>query len=305
MGSQLLVLNVFKRLFSAPLDMVFIVDGLGLVGSQTFKVLKDFVKRIIHAFIVSAQSTRVGFAQITDSGHVDFNLDQYNELQALDRAIDAVPLKAGSKRYAGVSVVKAYTSIFQTTGRRGLVPRVLVVITTGRFEDDVASVGNDLRNQKVNTLVVNVGENTDKLQGVQLATSPAQSFAEEDIANLQSVVKGVVERINKGICIFVDVPSVIISVLLYYFQLFYYCYQDLGMTAGRVESTDGLTTGGVSSTAELEKGERLGETEGIPNTPPLKGSSASDGPGVIHCKWKKIAEIRILVTFARTLDQKS
>ena len=55
------------------------------------------MKQITHAFIVSNQATRVGFAQITDLGHIDFTLDQYNEMQTLDAAIDAVPLKAGNK----------------------------------------------------------------------------------------------------------------------------------------------------------------------------------------------------------------
>ena len=187
--------------------MVFIVDGLESVGSQTFKVLKDLVKRVIHAFIVSAQSTRVGFAQITDSGHVDFNLDQYNEMQTLDTAIDAIQLKAGNKRNAGVSIVKAFTSVFQTTGRRGLVRRVLVVVTTGRSEDDVGVVGEDLRTRKIISVVVNVGENADKPQGLQLATTPAHNFAEDDVANLQSVVGGVVERINKGVCCTMDTPN--------------------------------------------------------------------------------------------------
>ena len=180
--------------------MVFIVDGFGLVGSQTFKVLKDFVKQIMHAFIISTQSTRVGFAQITESGHVDFNLDEYSDVQELDDAIDAIPLKGGDKRLARQSVAIAYTSIFQTTGRRGLVPRVLITVTTGKSEDDVGLVGQDLRKQKIVSIVVSVGENVDKSQGIQLATTPEHSFAPDDVAKLPPVVQDVVERINKGLC---------------------------------------------------------------------------------------------------------
>jgi collagen type XIV alpha len=194
------VVNVLQLLILAPLDMVFIVDGFGLVGSQTFKVLKDFVKQIMHAFIISTQSTRVGFAQITESGHVDFNLDEYSDVQELDDAIDAIPLKGGDKRLARQSVAIAYTSIFQTTGRRGLVPRVLITVTTGKSEDDVGLVGQDLRKQKIVSIVVSVGENVDKPQGIQLATTPEHSFAPDDVAKLPPVVQDVVERINKGLC---------------------------------------------------------------------------------------------------------
>jgi hypothetical protein len=50
------------------------------------------------------------------------------------------------------------------------------------------------------------------------------------------------------------------------------------MTAGKVGPTDGLATGAVSSTAEQ------GQVEGITVTSPKKEPSASDGPGIIHCK---------------------
>jgi collagen type XII alpha len=129
----------------APLDMVFIMDGSKTVGPQPFNFLKEFAKQIMHAFIVSPQAARVGFVQISDSGYVDFNLDQYNEIQALDTAIDAVPLKAGNNRYIGQTVMTAYSSVFQVTGRRGLVPRVAIVVTTGRSSDNVKSVGLSMR----------------------------------------------------------------------------------------------------------------------------------------------------------------
>ena len=76
---------------------------------------------------------------------------------------------------------------------------MLIVTTTGKSEDDVTLVGQDLRNQKIISIVVNVGEYADKPQGIQLATSPAHSFADDDVGNLKSVVGDVVDRINKGI----------------------------------------------------------------------------------------------------------
>ncbi|CAB4043857.1 Hypothetical predicted protein, partial [Paramuricea clavata] len=183
---------------AAPLDMVFVVDGSKTVGSQPFNFLKGFAKQIMHSFIVSTQATRVGFVQISDSGYVDFNLDQYNEMQALDNAIDAVALKAGNRRYIGRSVMTAYTSVFQITGRRGLVPRVAIVITTGKSSDDVRSVGQSLRQQKVSVIVVSIGgQPGKKKQGKQLATSPKHSFVRGDVSKLPTVVINVVDTINR------------------------------------------------------------------------------------------------------------
>ena len=178
--------------------MVFIVDGSKTVGSQPFNFLKDFVKQVMHSFIISKQTTRVGFVQISDTGSVNFNLDQYDEVQALDTAIDAIPLKAGKDRFVGQTVMTAYNNVLQVTGRRGLVPRVAIIITTGKSGDDVKSVGQSLRKQKVSVLVVSVGQAVKKRQGRQLATSPQHSFVRRDISKLPTVLQKLVERINKG-----------------------------------------------------------------------------------------------------------
>ena len=130
-------------------------------------------------------------------------MDQYSDTQALDTAIDALQLKGGNKRYTGQSIAKAYSSVFQITGRRGLVPRVLVAVTTGKSDDDVSLVGQNLKTQKIISIVVSVGENVDEIQGNELATSPAHNFVQDDVANLPGVVEDIVDRINKGMMLYV------------------------------------------------------------------------------------------------------
>ena len=195
--------------------MVFIIDGTKTVGAQPFNFLKEFAKQVMHSFIVSTQSTRVGFVQISDSGHVDFNLDQYDEMQALDKAIDAIQLKAGNRRYIGQTVMTAYTSVFQVTGRRGLVPRVAIVVTTGKSRDNVRSVGQSLRKQKVSVIVVSVGQAVDKKQGKRLATSPKHSFVRGDVSKLPTVIGKVVARINKGLLLLETLAFVWMNLIHY------------------------------------------------------------------------------------------
>ena len=177
------------------------MDGSKTVGPQTFKFLKEFVKQTMHAFIVSTQATRIGFVQISDTGYVDFNLDKYAEMQALDTAIDALTLKAGRKRYIGQTVNTARQSVFATSGRRGLVPRVAIVITTGKSQDNVEEVGRGLRREKMPVIVVSVGQSVKKKQGRQLATSRKHNFVRRDISKLPTVVEKVVNRINEGLLV--------------------------------------------------------------------------------------------------------
>ena len=184
--------------FIAPFDLVFIVDGSKQVGAQTFKLLKDFVKQIVHAFQVTTQATRVGLAEISDTGQLSFNLDQYNEIDLLDKAIDDTNL-AGGSRMTGQAVTSGYASIFKASGRRGLVPQVAVVVVTGKSEDDVASVGESLRKVKLTTIVVSAGQDVDKKQAKDLAASRGDVITKEDVTKLPTVVSRVVFRINKGV----------------------------------------------------------------------------------------------------------
>lgn len=63
------------------------------------------------------------------------------------------------------------------------------------------------------------------------------------------------------------------------------------MTAGKVESAEGLPIDAVSGVAttgktspDLSTTPGLGAVDETPGTPPITGTSASDGPGIIHRK---------------------
>ena len=57
---------------------------------------------------------------------------------------------------------------------------------------------------------------------------------------------------------------------------------DLGMTAGKVQTTGALPPDATSGTSEQEK---LQGNE-IPSTKPAAETSASDGPGITHGKFR-------------------
>ena len=155
------------------------------------------MKQVIHAFQISAQATRIGLAEISDTGLVAFNLDQYNEVEMLDKAIDAAAI-AGGSRMTGQAVTSTYTSIFKGSGRRGLVSQVAITLVTGKSLDDVALVGDSLRRSKVTSIVVNVGQDVDKKQANAFASSRGDVITKEDVTKLPAAVTEVVDRVNKG-----------------------------------------------------------------------------------------------------------
>lgn len=64
-------------------------------------------------------------------------------------------------------------------------------------------------------------------------------------------------------------------------------YLDLGITAGKIQSAGEPPTDSLSGGARPSQAQALGNGDETPSTPAIKGSSASDGPGIIHCKLKK------------------
>lgn len=67
-------------------------------------------------------------------------------------------------------------------------------------------------------------------------------------------------------------------------MLFYACL-DLGVTAGKVqlpEGVSGIPSGPGLSSPDVSSSQGLGGAEETSSAQPTTGTSASDGPGIIH-----------------------
>lgn len=113
------------------MDLIFVLDSSGSVGSSNFITMKDFVTNVTANFEIGPDSTRVGVIRYASSASVVIPLGFYDNNDSL---IDAVNDIAYTDGYTYTDQALALLlSEFNNTARVNQgIPSIAVVITDGK-----------------------------------------------------------------------------------------------------------------------------------------------------------------------------
>merc|ERR1712117_122364 len=115
-----------------PLDLVFVVDGSGSVGSEGFELSKQFVGEVADRFTISASDTRVGIVQFSSSPQEELSLSQGEDIANIHNALNAMThMNGGTSTSAAIE----FTSLNLFTNDRPNAKRVMIVLTDGQSGD--------------------------------------------------------------------------------------------------------------------------------------------------------------------------
>lgn len=213
------------------MDLGFLLDGSGSVnhyGAGNFDKCKEFVKALIHAFVISPDDTRVGVILFSSRSELQFDFAQLQTEQAVEAAIDRIKYP-GYTTKTGAALKMAGERLFNNV--RGGVPRVLIVITDGRAGDDVRAPAEALRNKGVIIFSVGLG-NLRRLRRFQpqLEAMASESIPEHlftaDFPDMMSIVTAIQTnlcRCKKSHLINVYFPDVKIC-FVFFCSSFVYVY---------------------------------------------------------------------------------
>ncbi|KAI8478025.1 Cartilage matrix protein, partial [Branchiostoma belcheri] len=141
-----------------PIDLIFLLDGSGSVGSTNFNKMKAFVKKTVKGFFIGSSNTRVAVMQYSSSQvRQEFALDAHSTLDDLLVGIEEIRYLRG-----GTMTGKALTRLRrqgfqQSNGARKNVPHVAVVVTDGRSSDSVGQAALETRQTGIVLYAVGVG----------------------------------------------------------------------------------------------------------------------------------------------------
>ena len=114
---------------NAGLDIVFVLDASGSVGSSNFVTMKDFVKSIISSFEIGADKTRVGVIRFASSASIVIPLGSVNNASQLNTSIDNIVYTGGGT--ATHLALNLLETAFNNSRASQGVPRVAIVFTDG------------------------------------------------------------------------------------------------------------------------------------------------------------------------------
>uniref|UniRef100_A0AAX7UCA1 Collagen alpha-1(XII) chain n=1 Tax=Astatotilapia calliptera TaxID=8154 RepID=A0AAX7UCA1_ASTCA len=143
----------------AKADLVFLIDGSWSIGDDSFNKVLQFVTSMTAAFdVISPKGMQVSFVQYSDDARTEFKLNTYHDKGIVISALQGVRYRGGNTK-TGIALKHVYEKVFTSdNGMRRNVPKVLVVVTDGRSQDEVKKSAEKLQHSGYSVFVVGVAD---------------------------------------------------------------------------------------------------------------------------------------------------
>ncbi|XP_037836071.1 collagen alpha-1(XIV) chain isoform X2 [Kryptolebias marmoratus] len=195
----------------AKADLVFLVDGSWSIGDDNFmKIIRFLYSTMGSLDLIGPDGTQVAIAQFSDDARTEFPLSSHSNKEALLEAIQKISYKGGNTK-TGRAIKHVKESIFtQAAGARRGVPKVLVVLTDGRSQDDVNKVSKEMQMEGYIIFAIGFAD-ADYGELVNIASKPSDRhvFFVDDL----DAVKKIEEQLITFVCeaATATCPSVLMS----------------------------------------------------------------------------------------------
>ncbi|XP_069845940.1 matrilin-4 isoform X2 [Dipodomys merriami] len=157
-------------------DLVLLVDGSKSVRPQNFELVKRFVNQIVDFLDVSPEGTRIGLVQFSSRVRTEFPLGRYGTAAEVKQAVLAVEyMERGTMTGLALRhMVEHSFSEAQGARPRALnVPRVGLVFTDGRSQDDISMWAARAKEEGIVMYAVGVGKAVEE-ELREIASEPAE-----------------------------------------------------------------------------------------------------------------------------------
>ncbi|XP_060103695.1 collagen alpha-6(VI) chain-like [Heteronotia binoei] len=178
-------------------DLVFLIDGSRSIWPLDFDKMKTFLKELLDQISYN-KNMQVGMAQFSDNYNEEFPLHGNSSKSELQEKISNVSMMKGESTYIGKALKEVKT--FFSPSRRRITRHIqpmLLVITDGESDDEVAQPAEDLRKEGVEIYAIGVGEVKDiTLQ--KIAGSPERKYKIANFPGLKNIKKRITNQMCNG-----------------------------------------------------------------------------------------------------------
>ncbi|XP_063780220.1 matrilin-2 isoform X2 [Pseudophryne corroboree] len=189
-----------RKCGEGPVDLVFIIDGSKSLGEDNFEIVKQFVNGIIDSLEISQKAARVGLVQYSTHVHTEFTMAQYSSAKDMKKAVSQMKYM-GRGSMTGLALKLMYEKSFtETQGARQRslgVPRVAIVFTDGRAQDEVSDWAGRAKQSGITIYAVGVGKAIDEeLQEIASAPQEKHVIHADDFSSMGYIT----EKLKSSIC---------------------------------------------------------------------------------------------------------
>ncbi|KAM4704936.1 matrilin-2 [Rhinophrynus dorsalis] len=189
-----------KRCGDGPVDLVFVIDGSKSLGEDNFEIVKQFVNGILDSLEISQKAARVGLVQYSTHVRTEFTMAQYSTAKDMKKAVSQIKyMGRGSMTGQALKLMyeKSFSEAHGSRPRTMGVPRVAIVFTDGRAQDEVSDWASRAKQNGITIYAVGIGKAIDEeLQ--EIASSPHEKHViyAEDFSSMGYIT----EKLKSSIC---------------------------------------------------------------------------------------------------------
>lgn len=172
------------------------MDGSNSIHEDDFKKMKTFLASIVQDFDVRANRVRIGAAQFSHTYRSEFPLGTFVGKKEISLQIENIQQIFGYTHIgAALQMVGQFFRPDMGSRINTGTPQVLLVLTDGQSQDEVAQAAEDLRHKGIDIYSVGIG-NVDDQQLIQITGTASKKLTVDNFDELQKVKK----RIIRNIC---------------------------------------------------------------------------------------------------------
>uniref|UniRef100_A0AAX7UC58 Collagen, type XIV, alpha 1b n=1 Tax=Astatotilapia calliptera TaxID=8154 RepID=A0AAX7UC58_ASTCA len=178
-------------------DIVILVDGSWSIGRINFRLVRTFLENLVKAFSVEIDKTRIGLAQYSGDPRIEWHLNAHTTKESVIDAVKNLPYKGGNT-LTGLALTFVLENSFKPeSGSRPGVPKIGILITDGKSQDDVIPPAQSLKDAGIELFAIGV-KNADENELKAIASPPEETHV-YNVADF-SVMSDIVEGLTKTVC---------------------------------------------------------------------------------------------------------
>nr|XP_020653718.1 collagen alpha-1(VII) chain [Pogona vitticeps] len=158
-------------------DMVFLVDGSSSIGRANFRMVRSFMEGLVVPFVnvVGENGVRFGAVQYSDDPRTEFTFSKFSNGTEVMRAVRDMAYKGGNTR-TGAGLRYVADNFFGASQIRPNVPKICILITDGKSQDEVEQAAMKLKNQGIKVFAVGI-KNADRKELDRVASTPTEDYS--------------------------------------------------------------------------------------------------------------------------------
>nr|XP_016846318.1 PREDICTED: collagen alpha-1(VII) chain [Anolis carolinensis] len=158
-------------------DIVFLVDGSSSIGRANFRMVRSFMEGLVVPFVnvVGENRVRFGAVQYSDDPRTEFTFSDFLNGTDVMRAVREMAYKGGNTR-TGAGLRFVADNFFGSNQLRPEVPKICILITDGKSQDEVDQAASKLKNQGIKVFAVGI-KNADRKEIDRVASTPTEDYS--------------------------------------------------------------------------------------------------------------------------------